>query len=66
MEPDVEERFQRIEKLQEAHALAMAQLDDHVTHLAAMQIVTEQKLQETTDKLQGLIDALRRGGNGSH
>ena len=59
MERDAEERFQRIEKLQEAHALAMAQLDDHRTHLAAMQIVTEQKL-------QGLIDALRRGGNGSH
>ena len=66
MERDAEERFQRIEKLQEAHALAMAQLDDHLTHLAAMQIVTEQKLQDTTDKLQGLIDVLWRGGNGRH
>ena len=30
----------------------MVQLDDHRTHLAAMQVVTEQKLQETTDKLK--------------
>ena len=57
MEREVDERFKRIEALQEAHALAMAQLDEHLTHLAAMQIVTEQKL-------QGLIDALRRSGNG--
>ena len=79
MEREVEERFERIERNlgevaanlaevaanlsevaagQQAHALAMATLDDHLTKLAAAQIVTEQKL-------QGLIEALRRGGNGS-
>ena len=40
-----------------AHKLAVANLDDLLTKLAAAQIVTEQKL-------QGLIDALRRSGNG--
>lgn len=66
MERDVEERFDRIERDlaqvaagQRAHQLAMAELDEHLTRLAAAQIVTEQKL-------QGLIDALRRGGNGKH
>ena len=65
MEREVEERFERIERDlaevaagQPAHALAMATLDEHLTKLAAAQIVTEQKL-------QGLIEALRRGGNGS-
>lgn len=42
-----------------AHSLAMANLDDLMTKLAAAQIVTEQKL-------QGLIDALRRSGNGNN
>ena len=66
MERDVQERFERIEKDlaeaaagQRAHALAMADLDHHLTKLAAAQMITEQKL-------QGLIDALRRGGNGKH
>ena len=40
-----------------AHKLAMANLDDLITKLAAAQIVTEQKL-------QGLIESLRRSGNG--
>lgn len=64
MDRDVRERFERIEKdLAEAaaghrtHSLAMAELDEHLTRLAAAQIVTEQKL-------QGLIENLRRGGNG--
>ena len=42
-----------------AHQLAIANLDDLLTKLAAAQIVTEQKL-------QGLIDALRRSGNGNN
>jgi len=33
------------------------ELDEKVTQLAAAQVVTE-------EKLQGLIDALKRGGNG--
>ena len=35
-----------------------ARLDDAITKLAAAQLVTE-------EKLQGLIDALRRSGNGT-
>lgn len=35
-----------------------AALDEKITQLAAAQLVTE-------EKLQGLVDALRRGGNGS-
>lgn len=34
-----------------------AALDEKITQLAAAQLVTE-------EKLQGLVDALRRGGNG--
>lgn len=71
MEREVEERFERIERdLAEAaaghraHALALAEIDDRITKLAAAQIVTEQKLERVSDKLEGLIDALRRGGNG--
>jgi hypothetical protein len=66
MEGDVEERFERIERdlaevaaSQRAHALALPNLDDLMTKLAAAQLVTEQKL-------QGLIDALGRGGNVKH
>jgi hypothetical protein len=35
-----------------------AALDEKITQLAAAQLVTE-------EKLQGLVEALRRGGNGS-
>jgi hypothetical protein len=47
--------------------------DEKMTQLAAAQLVTEEKLQildvkleDLGGKLAGLIDALRRGGNGSH
>ena len=39
------------------HRDAIAEFDEKMTQLAAAQLVTE-------EKLNGLIDALRRGGNG--
>jgi hypothetical protein len=39
------------------HVAMMAGLDEKLTQIAAAQLVTE-------EKLNGLIDALRRGGNG--
>ena len=44
---------------QRAQALAMAELEEHLTRLAATKIVPEQTL-------QGIIAALRRGGNGQN
>jgi len=50
-----------------------ARWDEKMTQLAAAQLLTEEKHRELDvklaglgDKLAGLIDALRRGGNGSH
>jgi hypothetical protein len=55
-----QEKFDaRMNKFAQAHSAAMAEVDDKLTKLAAAQLVTE-------EKLQGLIEALRRGGNGSH
>ncbi len=53
------------------HRVRLRTLDDYMTKLAAAQLVTEEKVASLGDrveaigsKLEGLIDALRRGGNG--
>jgi len=44
-------------RFMEATQRGFQEVDDAITKLAAAQLVTE-------EKLQGLIDALKRGGNG--
>jgi hypothetical protein len=46
------------------HRVRLRTLDDSMTRLAAAQLVTEEKVTAIGSKLEGLIDALRRGGNG--
>ena len=46
------------------HRRRLHTLDDYMTKLAAAQLVTEEKVTAIGLKLEGLIDALRRGGNG--
>lgn len=50
---------------------AMEEIDNKFTHLAAAQLITEEKMQElrdaqkaTQESLKAFIDSLRRGGNG--
>jgi hypothetical protein len=39
-------------------------MDGYVTKLAAAQLLTEDKFRSVGEELDGLIDSLRRGGNG--
>jgi hypothetical protein len=62
-----------IRKLIHAGMRMIVKQGENVTKLAAAQKETEVKLRDlaaaqrvTETKLQGLIDSLRRGGNGSH
>ena len=43
-----------------------ARWDEKMTQIAAAHLLTEEKQRELDVKLAGFIDALRRGGNGSH
>lgn len=45
----------------EDHATTM---DSYITKLAAAQLLSEDKFRSLGEKLDGLIDSLRRGGNG--
>jgi hypothetical protein len=49
--------FARMAAQDEIHSAKMLEFDGKMTQLAAAQVLTE-------EKLQGLIDALRRGSNG--
>jgi hypothetical protein len=43
---------------------ATAELNELITKIAAAQLVTEEKWQVTSAKLDALIESMRRGGNG--
>jgi hypothetical protein len=53
---EMELAFARMAKQDEIHAERMSEFDHKMTQVAAAQLLTE-------EKLQGLIDALRRGSN---
>ncbi|MBZ5621415.1 MAG: DUF465 domain-containing protein [Acidobacteriia bacterium] len=42
------------------------ELDEKITRLAASHLLTEEQLQQLWKKMDGFIDGLQRGGNGSH
>ena len=54
---DMERAFARMAARDEIHSARMEELDEKITRIAVAQLLTE-------EKLQGLIDALRRGSNG--
>ena len=40
------------------------ELDEHLTRLAAAQLVTEEKVQKLSDKIDAIVEMRRNGGNG--
>jgi hypothetical protein len=53
----MERAFARMAAQHEIHSAKMLEFDEKMTQVAAAQLITE-------ERLKGLIDALRRGGNG--
>jgi hypothetical protein len=53
----MEQAFARMAAQHEIHSAKMLEFDEKMTQVAAAQLITE-------ERLKGLIDALRRGGNG--
>jgi hypothetical protein len=61
---EMELAFARMAARDEIHSAKMAEFDDKMTQVAAAQLLTEERLAVLWNKLDGLIDVLRRGGNG--
>jgi hypothetical protein len=56
--------FARMARLNEMHAEKMLEFDEKMTQVAAAQLLNDERLAALWSKLDGFIDALRRGGNG--
>jgi hypothetical protein len=61
---DMELAFARMAARDEIHSARMAEFDEKMTQVAAAQLLNEEGLAALWNKLDGFIDALRRGGNG--
>jgi hypothetical protein len=61
---DMEVAFARMAARDEIHSAKMIEFDEKMTQIAAAQLLTEERLAALWNKLDGFIDALRRGGNG--
>jgi hypothetical protein len=56
--------FARMAARDEIHSARMEELDEKITQIAAAQLLNDERLAALWSKLDGFIDALRRGGNG--
>ena len=61
---DMERTFARIAALHQIHSEKMVEFDEKMTQVTAAQLLTEEKLQILSNKMDAFIDSMRKGGNG--